>query len=582
MNLQASIFRFLALPSVTFIFLMFSCHSSKNISGEKGKNQLSEKAKIEFTEEFVDGVREKITGNFEKAAIQFQKCLKIDSRSAASMYELATIYEFEKKDALALNLIKEATSIDGQNEWYRMLLATLYAKNGYFGESARVYKQLTEDYKGKIEYYYEWANALLYQNKYKEAIAVYDEIEKNIGISEDINLQKEKIWLRMGNQENAIIELKKLIKEFPKEAKYYGMLAELYQSQGKTELAMETFNELKTLDPKNPYVHLSLSNFYKEKGEKEKAFEEMRISFSNPDLNIDAKVNILLSYYVVGNAQPELQEQALLLCKILTETHPEDAKSFSIFGDFFYRDKKFSEARDQYRNANKLDKSKFPIWNQLVLLESELKDYEAMFLESKEAMELFPNQPSFYFFYGFSAIQKKQYEEAIVVLEKGKDLVIENNPLLEQFFSTLGDAYNSIKDYPNSDSSYEKAIRINPDNIYVLNNFSYYLSLRKENLERAEKMSKRSNDLEPNSPSFLDTYGWILYQQEKYEEARKWIEKAIAAGAENNGTILEHLADILFKLNDKEGALKYWNKAKEAGGGSEILEKKITEKMLIE
>lgn len=565
-----------------FLFAFGACKSSKNAVSSKEKSTLSEKDKIELMGEFVDGTREKITGNFEKAAHHFQKCLKIDPNHAASMYELATIYEFQKKDALALYLMKEATRIDSQNEWYRLLLATLYGKNGYFNEAAKIYKQLAQDYQGKIEYYYEWANALLFQNKYKDAIEVYEEIESKIGVSEEISLQKEKIWLRIGNQENAVAELKKLIREFPKEAKYYGMLAELYQSQGKTDLAMETFNELKAIDPKNPYVHLSLSNFYREKGEKEKSFEEMQIAFSNSDLNIDAKVNILLSYYLVGNAQPELQEQALRLCKILTETHPDDAKSFSIYGDFLYRDKKFHEARGQYRNAINLDKSKFPIWNQLMLLESELKDYEAMYSESKEAIELFPNQPSFYFFNGFSSIQKKKYEEAIKVLEEGKELVIENNPLLEQFYSTLGDAYNSLKDYPKSDSSYEKALQINPDNIYVLNNYSYYLSLRKENLERAEKMSKRSNELEPNSASFLDTYAWILYQMGRYDEAKKWIEKAFAAGADNNGTILEHYGDILFKLNDIEGALKYWNKAKEAGGGSEFLEKKIAGRALSE
>lgn len=579
--------KFNSLYILLYFFLMLaflSCKSSGNLpaAASEEKTSLSEKDKIELMGIFVDGVREKITGNFEKSAQLFQKCLKIDPHHAPSMYELATIYEYQKKDALALDLMKQATQIDAKNEWYRLLLATLYAKNGYFSESAKVYRVLAQDYPGKIEYYYEWANALLYQNKYKDAIEVYEEIEKKVGVTEEISLQKEKIWLRMGNQDNAVNELKKLIREFPKEAKYYGMLAELYQSQGKTDLAMETFNELKKVDPKNPFVHLSLSNFYREKGEKEKSFEEMQLAFANADLNIDTKVNILLSYYVAGSAQPELQGQALQLCKILTETHPDDAKSFSIYGDFLYRDKKFSEAREQYRKAIALDNSKFPIWNQLMLLESELKDYEAMFSESKEALELFPNQPAFYFFNGFSSIQKKQYTDAIKVLEQGKDLVVDNNPLLEQFYSTLGDAYNSAKDYANSDSSYEKALKINPDNIYVLNNYSYYLSLRKENLERAAKMSKRSIELEPNTPSFLDTYGWILYQMGQYEEAKKWIEKAFTAGAENNGTILEHYGDILFKLNDEEGALKYWNKAKDAGGGSELLEKKIAGKMLHE
>lgn len=557
-----------------------SCRSVKNVSSAGQTSSLTEKEKVALKEEFMDGVREKITGNFEKAAYHFDKCLKIDPQHAAAMYELASIYEFQKQDAVALKLMQEAVKLSPENEWYRQLLGTLYAKTGNFSESVKIYKQLAHDHFVKIEYYYEWANMLLYQNKLKDALEVYDQIEKMVGVTEEISLQKEKIWLKLGNTENAIIELKKLIEQYPKESKYFGLLAELYQSLGKADLAMELYDQMKKIDPKNPYVHLSLSNFYREKGEKEKSFEEMKLAFANADLSVDVKVNILLSYYAADHE--ELKVQSAELCRILAETHPEDAKSYSIYGDFLTRDKQYAGARDQYRKAILLDSSKFPIWNQLMFLESELKDYEALFNESKAAIELFPNQPSFYFFHGFAAIQKKEYREAVKTLEEGKELVIDNNPLLEQFYSTLGDAYNSLKDYVNSDSSYEKALLINPDNVYVLNNYSYYLSLRKENLERAEKMSKRSNELEPDSPSFLDTYGWILYQLGRYEEAENWIEKALAAGADNNGTILEHYGDILFKLNDKNGALNYWNRAKNAGEGSELLDKKIAEKLLIE
>lgn len=560
----------------------FSCKSSKNSMQSKENSTLSEREKIAVMEEFMEGARQKIAGNFDKSANHFQKILKMDPRNAAAMYELATILEHQRKDALALSFIKQAISIEPKNEWYRLLYATLYAKNGNFYESAKVYKELSDDFPMKIEYMYELANALLYQNKYKDAIEVYDDIEKKIGVTEDISLQKQKIWLRIGNNEKAVAELKKLIASSPNEPRYYGMLAELYQSLKKTDLAMETFNELKKIDPKNPYVHLSLSNYYRDAGNKEKSFEELQIAFANADLSIDTKVSILLAFYAAINSDSSAKKESFKLCKILVETHPEEAKAYSVYGDFLIADKKISEAREQYLKAISLDKSKFLLWNQLMLIENELRDFEAMHTESKEAIELFPNQPSFYFFNGIAAIQKKLNDEAVKILEAGKDLVFDNNQLLEQFYSTLGDAYNSLKNYPQSDSAYEKALKINPDNIYVLNNYSYYLSLRKENLERAEKMSKRSLDFEPNSPSFLDTYAWILYQMEKYEDAKKWLEKALASGAENNGTILEHFGDVLFKLNNREDALKYWLRAKEAGGGSDLLDKKIAEKNLYE
>jgi Tfp pilus assembly protein PilF len=142
----------------------------------------------------------------------------------------------------------------------------------------------------------------------------------------------------------------------------------------------------------------------------------------------------------------------------------------------------------------------------------------------------------------------------------------------------LGDAYNSTKEYAKSDSSFEQALRIMPTDATTLNNYAYYLSLRKERLNDAEKMSKKSLELQPNSKSFLDTYGWILFQQGNYQDAKKYIEKAISIDDEDNGTLYDHLGDVYYKLNHTEKALEYWLKAKQAGENSPTLLKKINDK----
>ena len=116
----------------------------------------------------------------------------------------------------------------------------------------------------------------------------------------------------------------------------------------------------------------------------------------------------------------------------------------------------------------------------------------------------------------------------------------------------------------------------------MLNNYSYYLSLRKLNLDKAEAMSKKCNELEPNNNSYQDTYGWILYQMKKYDDAKVWVGKAVDNGGRNNGTLLEHYGDILYQLGNKDEALKYWIDAKKAKGTSELIDKKIADKKLYE
>jgi Tfp pilus assembly protein PilF len=160
--------------------------------------------------------------------------------------------------------------------------------------------------------------------------------------------------------------------------------------------------------------------------------------------------------------------------------------------------------------------------------------------------------------------------------------VVDNKSLKGQFLANLGDAYNQDKNNSKSDSCYERALELNPNDVYVLNNFSYYLSIRNEQLEKAESMSKKSNEIEPGNPSYLDTYAWILYAAKKYTEAKKYMELALEKDEYKNPVLLEHYGDILYRLEMKERALEFWIKAKTAGKGSDFLEQKIIENRLIE
>ena len=143
----------------------------------------------------------------------------------------------------------------------------------------------------------------------------------------------------------------------------------------------------------------------------------------------------------------------------------------------------------------------------------------------------------------------------------------------------LGDAFNSLKNYKKADDSFDAALKIRED-ATTLNNYAYYLSVRNERLSDALKMSGRSLKLRPDTKTFLDTYGWILFKQGKYGKAKEYVEKAIEG--EGDADVFEHLGDIHFKLNNASKALEYWQKAKKIGIGSGKLDKKIQDGKLYE
>jgi len=229
-----------------------------------------------------------------------------------------------------------------------------------------------------------------------------------------------------------------------------------------------------------------------------------------------------------------------------------------------------------------LDPSHFSLWNQLLIIDAALNDIDNLLVESQEAMELFPAQPSFYLFNGIANSRKKKHDDAIEALEGGLPLVIENDALLAQFYALLGDNYHELEKHEKSDKAYDKSLAIIPNQPGVLNNYAFYLSLRKEKLQLAEEMAAKANSLTPNIATYQDTYGWVLYKLAKYEEAKTWLQKALDGGGDKSGEVLEHFGDVQFQLGDKANALKYWKMAKTAGGTTTNIDRKINDEQLYE
>ncbi len=564
-----------------------SCKSQKSGLSDTSKSEhkttsLSDKELVQLKFLFFEANKDRILGNYELAETHYSQALKIDPNNAASMYELSGIYAYQGNKSRALFFSKKASEIDPKNVWYQLQYATCLKDSKQGAGVTHVYERLVKDNPGNYDFYYELANSFLAINKSSEAIKVYEKIENNIGVTEESSMQKLKIYKNTNNIDKAVEEAKKLIKAFPKEGKYYGILGELYQDKGLFDKALQAYNDLLVIDPTNAYVHLSLADLYRNQKQNEKAFQEIKIAFQSKGLDIDTKVKILLSYYSITETFSELKADADELCKIIVAVHPDEAKAFSIYGDFLFRDKKYEAARKEYRMSISLDKEKYALWNQLLVIESELNDYVSMQKESKDAMELFPNQAAPYFFSGIANVQLKNYQTAVDDLTEGKEFVFDNKLLLSQFYATIGDAQNQLKNNNESDAAYDKSLELDPTNVYVLNNYAYYLSLRNKNLEMAESMSKKSNELEPNNNSYQDTYGWVLYQLKKYDDAKVWVGKAIENGGKANGTLLEHYGDILFQLGDKNAAINYWIEAKKYSGHSDAIEKKIADKKLYE
>ncbi|MCK9448976.1 MAG: tetratricopeptide repeat protein [Bacteroidales bacterium] len=570
---------------ILFSGLIVSCGTTKNLDTAVPQHISDSLAIVKSRKAaalFSDALAQRIAGNGQKALELFQQVLEIDPEDHASMYELSELYARKGMINESLTLMKQAVQLDPKNEWYYIRLAQLYKYTGNNQAYADVFKKLLELKPGSIEYYSELSNALVLLEKYDEAIEVFNEIEKQLGINEMLSLQKHNILLGKKDTLAAIHEIEKLSAAFPWETRYHAMLAELYIKYGPQEKALEHYQKILEIDPGDPYVNISVAEYYRKNKEEAAAFDALMKAFENPALDVETKLQVMLLWFDKESISKELDQKIDSIGHVLARVHPDSPHGFQILADLAMRLEHNEEALDYLLKAIEKNPNSYLVWESLLFVDARLDQYDSLNIHARQTILLFPEQPLPYYFRGIALYHQKEYEQALEVLERGRKFVVGNDRLLGEIFSIMGEIQHRLGNHIASDEAYAKALAINPANSIVLNNFAYYLSLRGEKLDQALEMSAKSIELDPGNASNLDTYAWILYKMNEFQSALDWIEQAIQASDTVSGTLWEHYGDILFKLDDKQQALEKWKQAKEAGNASELIDKKIQDAKLYE
>ena len=570
---------------ILFVLLFgfsYSGNAQRRISKKKqAKKEITERDRYAQADLFMKAMREKALNHLEKANDLLDQSLNKNDKDAATHYEKAKVLQAMGRPDQALEQAHIATNLDPANKWYQVLYANISKANDQYDTYVAVYENLVTEYPNDLNFLNELAFAYYFTGDYKKAITTYDKIEEQVGVNERLSIQKVQLYTRTGQPEKAVEEYDRLIASNPDDPRFYALLAEFCTKNKMDDKAIWAYEKIVELNPDDPYVHISLAEYYKKKGEDKKAFEELKLGMANKSLDLKTKINLLFSYYS-GQLTDEQKKQALELSEILKQTHPDEVMSETFHATMLYENGEYEDARTIFREIIAENSAHYPFWEQLLFCDLYLEDYAQLAKDAEDAIDFFPSYPLPYFFAGIGNFQDKDFVKAQAYLETGIDFVVNNNVLLEQFYSTLGDTYNELENYEASYAAYDKVLSLNPENTIVLNNYSYYLSLRSEKLDKAEKMAKKAVELDPYNSNNLDTYAWVLYKRKKYKDALEWIKKALGNGGEDSGVVLEHYGDILYKLGKTDEALTFWTRAKKQKDYSKLLDKKLEDGKLYE
>lgn len=499
---------------------------------------------------FLQGCTEAELGNYTKALSLLDDVIKLDPKYSAAYYKKANVFLVTMQLDNSIENYKKAVELSPNNIWYNHKLAKLYSALSRWKESAELFEKIIELDPNNVERYQELVEIYYAGKNEKAMLKTLDAMEKKWGVNEDVSMFKFKYHNERENHKAAEKEIEKLIDNFPNDIKYLAIMAEMKMSKKEYSKAIKYYDKIAEIAPDDPHINVSLTNYYLIQKDEENTYKYLQKAFANKDLDYNTKIQILFTIYgaTVDNDDMVFGKFFELL-KVLSEQYPDQGVLWELMATGYMKTENFGDAVISLKKAISLGSKDYEVYQNLLFAQSTLNLPDSMIVDSKKAIELFPEQPLPYLFLGVNYMYKEDHESANKTLLRGERLVVNNKALLEDFYSNIAETYYRLEDFENSNKYFDKTLDINPLNYVVLNNYAYYLSLREAQLEKAEKMAKKVYDKYPKYPTYVDTYAWVLFKMKKYNRAKEVMDSILDQKENWGETLNEHYEEIIRKAD---------------------------------
>lgn len=560
------------LISCCMVLLLVSCGTSRKASvSAKDKtivgleDPLSFEQRRKFDYYFLEALRLKEKGELDAAFDMYSHCLEIDSQSAAVQYELAQFYMFLGQTQKGESLLRKAVSLEPDNYWYKQTLASHYRKRGENKQAVGVIEDIVDRFPSRLEPLMELVDLYARLEDYKKVIHTLDRLEKLDGKSEQISMEKFRMYLQVGDMERAFTEIESLVAEYPYEMRYLNILGDAYLENGRSEEAYPIFRKVLNEEPGYAPAMLSLASYYEKTGQDSLYRVQLDSVLLNRSVENEMKVNIMRQLIVRSERGDKDSTKIVGLFDAILEQEQPNADVAMLAAQYLLSKKMDDKATSVLHKIVEIDPENKPAHLQLLSFAISKNDLDEVVRICTPAIEYMPEALEFYYYKGLAHYQKDQNDEALKVFEKGVRQVNEESDktLVSDFYAIMGDIFHSKKMDAEAYAAYDSALVYKEDNIGVLNNYAYYLSVERKNLDKAEEMSYRTVKAEPKNDTYLDTYAWILFEKGKYAEARIYIDQALQHGGTESSVVVEHCGDIYFHCGETEKAVEYWKQAEE-------------------
>lgn len=533
---------------------------------------------------FLEATRQREAGNHADALALYEHCLSINPQSAAVMYELAQYYAFLQQPERSRILLEKAVELQPDNFWYRQTLGAYYRSIKEMDKAIAVYEEMSTQFPARGELLMMLMDLYSQQKDYPNLIKTLDRLEVKEGKSEQLSMEKYRIYLQMGDKENAFREMENLSKEYPNDVRYRVMLGDSYLDNERPDEAYAIFQAALAEDPENAQAQLSMASYYERMGMDSLFYLQQEAVLMNSKLGSSVKAEVMRRIILQNEQTGKDSTRVLQLFDRMLSVPQEDATIATLCYSYMqHKQMDDSVGVPVLEKILEVEPDNIAARYSLLMVAVRKNDYAEAVRICEPAIQYNPEELAFYYYLGISYFQVERNLDALAVLQKGVTQVTpeSDKKLVSDFYTFIGDLHHSMEKQEACYEAYDSALVYNPDNIGVLNNYAYFLSLERRNLDKAEEMSFRTVKAEPKNDTYLDTYAWILFEKERYTEARIYIDEAMKNGGGESATIVEHSGDIYYMLGEVDKALEFWKQAAGMEHESATLERKIKLKKYI-
>ena len=569
-----SIQYFLALLSAAT--LTISCGGAKAVQPTGATEEaafvslpaISHNDSLRFKIYYFEAIKQQTSGNFDAAYDLLQHCLTINPNAAEAYFMLSFYDGILKNDSAALADVKKASELNPANNAYLERLGAGYFSINNLAEATKAYEKLAKNSPERSDVLDILAQLYGRQKDYDKMLDVLERMETLEGANEDLTLAKMRVYSLQGKKQEEFNELKSMAAKYPNDMNYRVMMGNWLLQNGKADEAYRQYAEVLQAEPENANARMSMIDYYRTTQQPLRADslqEALLVSTKTPT---DSKIVLIRQAVAESEQQGGDSSKVLNLFKKILAQPQETSDMAELYAAYMTLKKMPQDSISKVlETVLAISPDNAGARLQLIQAEWGEQDFDRVAELSRQAIDYNPDEMAFYYFLGLAYVQKDDDDSALDALRRGVSQINKqsNKDLVSDFYAIMGDILHDKGLAEEAYAAYDSCLQWKDDNLGCLNNYAYYLSEENRELAKAEQMSYRTVQAEPDNATFLDTYAWILFKRKKYAEAMQYINMAVDNDTTKSTVIIEHAGDIHAVNGDTDGAVKFWQQALEAG-----------------